>query len=79
MVLAKIAGQIWDEIEEPARKLAFEAGGEFFELSGETLETMKSLGANVRKDWIQKSANKNLNGKMLVRKAQSLIEKYENE
>ena len=79
MVLAKIAGQIWDEIEEPARKLAVEAGGEFFELSGETLETMKSLGANVRKDWIQKSANKNLNGKMLVRKAQSLIEKYEKE
>lgn len=78
MVLAKIAGQLWDEIEEPARNLAIEAGGEFFQLSGTPLETMKSLGENVRKEWIKKAEQKSLNGEMLVKKAQSLISKYEN-
>ncbi len=79
MVLAKIAGRLWDEIEDPARKLAIEAGGKFFQLSGPPLENMKLLGENITKEWIKKAEEKSLNGKVLVKKAQSLISKYENE
>ena len=76
--LAKIAGQLWDDMEVPARKLAEQAGGQFFQLSGDSLNRIKLVGAKMTEAWIL-SANKNgLNGKKLVEEAQTLIKKYEN-
>ena len=78
MTLAKIAGRLWDEIEMPARNLAVIAGGEFHELSGHALEEIKAVGNEVTDEWIASADENGLNGKELVRSAQTLIKKYEN-
>ena len=44
--LAKIAGQLWDDIELPARNLAKQSGGEFYQLSGEPLKRIKLIMMN---------------------------------
>ena len=77
MVLAKIAGRLWDEIEMPARKLAVDAGGEFHELSGRALEEIKSVASEVTDAWIASADQIGLNGSELVKSAQTLIKKYE--
>jgi hypothetical protein len=77
MVLAKIAGRLWDEIEMPARKLAVEAGGEFHELSGQALEEIKAVASQVTDAWIASADQSGLNGMELVKSAQTLIKKYE--
>ena len=77
MVLAKIAGRLWDEIEMPARKLAVEAGGEFHELSGQALEEIKAVANKVTDAWIASADQSGLNGMELVKSAQTLIKKYE--
>ena len=76
--LARIAGQLWDDIEIPARQLALEAGGEFFELSGEQLKQIRLVGDKMTSDWISEANENGLNGKELVEAAQNLIKKYEN-
>ena len=76
--LAKIAGQLWDDIEIPARQLAMDAGGEFFKLSGESLEKIKLVGDKLTDDWIESATKNGLNGSNLVLKAKQLIEKYDN-
>ena len=77
MVLAEIAGRLWDEIEMPARKLAVEAGGEFHELSGQALEEIKAVASQVTDSWIASADQSGLNGRELVNSAQTLIKKYE--
>ena len=77
MVLAKIAGQLWDDIEIPARQMAIEAGGEFFELSGPPLNDMKVLGNKVVEEWIALADDRGIDGTKLVTRARALIEKYE--
>jgi TRAP-type C4-dicarboxylate transport system substrate-binding protein len=77
MVLAKMAGRLWDEIEMPARKLAVDAGGEFHELSGRELEEIKAVANQVTDAWIASADQSGLNGMELVKSAQTLIKKYE--
>ena len=76
--LAKIAGQLWDDIELPARNLAKQAGGEFFQLSGEPLKKIKLIGSRMIDEWIVSATKNGLNGKELVEQAEGLIQKYEN-
>ena len=76
--LAKIAGQLWDDIELPARNLAKQSGGEFYQLSGEPLKRIKLIGSRMTDEWIESATKKGLNGKELVEEARSLIYKYEN-
>ena len=78
MALAKLAGELWDGFEGPARKLAVDAGGEFHELSGEALTEMKSAGDQLIADWIADSNSKGMDGAKLVRTARELIAQYEN-
>ena len=78
MALAKLAGELWDEFEVPARKLAVDAGGEFHELSGEALAEMKTAGDQLIEAWIADANQKGMDGEMLVRTARDLIAKYEN-
>ena len=75
--LARIAGQLWDDIEVPARQLALEAGGKFFQLSGEPLKQIKLVGEKMTSDWISSATKNGLNGRELVEAAQNLIKKYE--
>ncbi len=76
--LAKIAGQLWDDIELPARNLAKQAGGEFFQLSGESLRRIKLVGSKMTDEWIESTTINGLNGEELVEEAKKLIKKYEN-
>ncbi len=78
MALAKLAGELWDGFEGPARKLAVDAGGEFHELSGEALTEMKSAGDQLIADWIADANSKGMDGAKLVRSARELIAQYEN-
>ena len=78
MALAKLAGELWDGFEGPARKLAVDAGGEFHELSGAALADMKAAGDQLIKEWIADAHSKGMDGEMLVRTARDLIAKYEN-
>ena len=78
MALAKLAGELWDGFEGPARKLAVDAGGEFHELSGAALADMKAAGDQLIKEWIADANSKGMDGEMLVRTARDLIAKYEN-
>ena len=78
MALAKLAGELWDGFEGPARKLAVDAGGEFHELSGEALTQMKSAGDQLIADWIADANSKGMDGAKLVRSARELIAQYEN-
>jgi TRAP-type C4-dicarboxylate transport system substrate-binding protein len=78
MALAKLAGELWDGFEGPARKLAVDAGGEFHELSGEALTEMKSAGDQLIADWIADANSKGMDGAKLVRTARELIAQYEN-
>ena len=78
LALAKWAGQIWDGFEEPARKLAEEAGGEFHQLSGAELDAMKAIGETLVQEWIATANENGLDGEMLVQTARDLIAKYEN-
>ena len=77
MALAKLAGELWDGFEEPARALAVKAGGEFHDLSGAPLAEIKTIGDQLVADWISNSASRGLDGKKLVDTARSLIKKYE--
>ena len=63
----------------PARKLAKEAGGIFFRLSGDPLNEIKSVGARMTDEWIASATKNGLNGKQLVEEARRLIKKYETE
>ena len=78
MALAKLAGELWDGFEGPARKLAVDAGGEFHELSGNALAEMKSAGDQLITDWIADANSKGMDGAKLVRTARELIAQYEN-
>jgi TRAP-type C4-dicarboxylate transport system substrate-binding protein len=78
MALAKLAGELWDGFEGPARKLAVDAGGEFHELSGSALTEMKTAGDKLIKEWIAEANGKGMDGDMLVKTARDLISKYEN-
>jgi len=78
MALAKLAGELWDGVEGPARKIAVDAGGEFHELSGEALTEMKSAGDQLIADWIADANSKGMDGAKLVRTARELISQYEN-
>ena len=77
LALAKLAGELWDSFEAPARALAEKAGGQFHTISGAPLDEMKSVGEQLTKDWIAKANAKGLDGAMLVKTAQELIRKYE--
>ncbi len=77
--LAKIAGQLWDDIELPARNLAVESGGEFFQLSGKSLKRVKLIGQRMTDEWIRSAKKSGLNGQELVEEAKRLIKKYEKE
>jgi TRAP-type C4-dicarboxylate transport system substrate-binding protein len=76
MALAKLAGQLWDDFEAPARALAEKAGGEFHELSGAELDEMKAAGATLVDAWIEKANGDGLDGAALVETARSLVAKY---
>ena len=76
MALAKLAGQLWDGFEAPARALAEKAGGEFHELSGAELDEMKAAGATLVDAWIEKANGDGLDGAALVEIARSLVAKY---
>jgi TRAP-type C4-dicarboxylate transport system substrate-binding protein len=76
MALAKLAGQLWDGFEAPARALAEKAGGEFHELSGAELDEMKAAGAKLVAAWIEKANGDGLDGAALVETARSLVAKY---
>jgi TRAP-type C4-dicarboxylate transport system substrate-binding protein len=76
MALAKLAGQLWDGFEAPARALAKKAGGEFHELSGAELDEMKAAGATLVDAWIEKANGDGLDGAALVETARSLVAKY---
>ena len=76
MALAKLAGQLWDGFEAPARALAEKAGGEFHELSGAELDEMKAAGAALVDAWIEKANGDGLDGAALVETARSLVAKY---
>jgi TRAP-type C4-dicarboxylate transport system substrate-binding protein len=76
MALAKLAGQLWDGFEAPARALAEKAGGEFHELSGAELDEMKAAGATLVDAWIEKANADGLDGAALVETARSLVAKY---
>ena len=76
MALAKLAGQLWDGFEAPARALAEKAGGEFHELSGAELDEMKAAGATLVDAWIEKANGDGLDGAALVETARSLVPKY---
>ena len=75
--LAKEAGKLWDGFEVPARKLAVNAGGQFFTLQGEELAKMKAAGKKVTDDWIKSTNKKGLDAQKLLDTAKSLILKYE--
>ena len=75
--LAKEAGKLWDGFEVPARKLAVNAGGQFFTLQGEELAKMKAAGKKVTEDWIKSTNKKGLDAQKLLDTAKSLISKYE--
>jgi TRAP-type C4-dicarboxylate transport system substrate-binding protein len=76
MALAKLAGQLWDGFEAPARALAEKAGGEFHELSGAERVEMKAAGATLVDAWIEKANGDGLDGAALVETARSLVAKY---
>jgi TRAP-type C4-dicarboxylate transport system substrate-binding protein len=76
MALAKLAGQLWDGFEAPARALAEKAGGEFHELSGAELDEMKAAGATLVDAWVEKANGDGLDGAALVETARSLVAKY---
>ena len=76
MALAKLAGQLWDGFEAPARALAEKAGGEFHELSGAELDEMKAAGATLVDAWIEKANGDGFDGAALVETARSLVAKY---
>ena len=78
MALAKLAGELWDGFEGPAKKLAVDAGGEFHELSGKALADMKSAGDQLIADWIAEANSKGMDGAKLVGTARELIAQYEN-
>ena len=78
MALAKLAGELWDDFEGPARKLAVDAGGEFHELSGDALKEMKDAGDKLISQWIKDANSNGLDGDTLVSTARKLISKYEN-
>ena len=75
--LAKEAGKLWDGFEVPARKLAVNAGGQFFTLKGDELAKMKAAGKKVTEDWIKSTNKKGLDAQKLLDTAKSLISKYE--
>ena len=77
MNLSKLAGELWDGFEDPARTLAVKAGGEFHELSGAPLKEMQIIGDQLVGEWISKSGSRGLDGKKLVDAARNLIKKYE--
>ena len=66
MALAKLAGELWDGFEGPARKLAVDAGGEFHELSGDALKEMKDAGDKLISQWIKDANSNGLDGDTLV-------------
>ena len=76
MALAKLAGQLWDGFEAPARALAEKAGGEFHELSGAELDEMKAAGATLVDAWIEKANGDGFDGAALVETARRLVAKY---
>jgi TRAP-type C4-dicarboxylate transport system substrate-binding protein len=78
MALAKLAGQLWDGFEAPARALAADAGGEFHEISGAPLDELKSAGNKLVDDWIKQAGDNGLDGAALVETARGLIAKYDN-
>ena len=75
--LAKHAGKLWDDFEVPAKALAVKAGGKFHTLQGAPLAKMKAVGAEVTKNWVNKTNKKGLDGQKLLDTARSLISKYE--
>ena len=77
LALAKLAGQLWDGFEVPARKLALDAGGTIHSLSGGPLAEMKAAGEGLEKDWIKSANDRGLDGAMLVKTAKDLISKYD--
>jgi TRAP-type C4-dicarboxylate transport system substrate-binding protein len=77
LALAKIAGELWDGFEAPARGLAVKAGGKFHTMSGAPLEELKTAGDKLVKGWIARANDKGLDGAMLVKTARELIAKYE--
>ena len=77
LALAKLAGQLWDGFEVPARKLALDAGGTIHSLSGGPLSEMKAAGEGLEKDWIKSANDRGLDGAMLVKTAKDLISKYD--
>jgi TRAP-type C4-dicarboxylate transport system substrate-binding protein len=77
LALAKLAGELWDGFEVPARQMALDAGGSIHALSGNALAEMKSAGEKLEKDWIKSAEARGLDGAALVKIAKDLISKYD--
>lgn len=70
-------GKVWDESALAARKLAFHRGNQFNTIPAEELKNWEKAGQGVYESWINEVSGKGYDGKALLKSAQDLIQKYD--
>ena len=70
--LAKIAGQLWLDIEKPGKDLVTQ-NGQITNLDKKATSEFKKAGLRVEKKWIKEIGKKGIDGKKMIEKAQKAI------
>lgn len=76
LALARRAGVLWHEDEQPARKSALETGTEIIALEGAELARWKEATQPVIDEWIKAMDARGFDGRRMVDDARGLIAKY---
>jgi len=74
--LARRMGKVWNEVEEPGRKLQEASGGEVLQLSPEATQQFVDLDEQVTDRWIRNADGQGIDGAALVKAAKASIAKY---
>jgi TRAP-type C4-dicarboxylate transport system substrate-binding protein len=75
-VLSELAGSVWDQGNEAARKKMTAQGNKILVIKPEDYAAMQKASAGVEAEWIQQATAKGLNGKQLAADARALGAKY---
>jgi TRAP-type C4-dicarboxylate transport system substrate-binding protein len=75
-VLSELAGSVWDQGNEAARKKMTAQGNRVLVIKNEDYKAMQKASAGVEAEWVQQATAKGLDGKKLAAEARAIGAKY---
>ena len=76
VAIAEQVGALWDEIEEPGKKLILNAGGEIVGIDANAKAQFDEISTGIEKRWVEEVEKRGIDAKGLVELAKAAVEKH---